>query len=266
MSDVVSLQAGFSSRIYRPGLRDLNPFTNIRNNFNIRQGNPELMPEYTDSYEITSIFDVGKTSLNFGLYHRYTINAIVNILTTEYSATFEENINTTQPENIGTNSIIGAEFNTKYSPAKWLTFNIDLNYNTFNRIGTFESNVFDFKGNQWSSKLMARFKLPANIDFEATGNHQSKVKTIQGSQSANTYLDFGLRKKILKGKGVLSLSVRDVFASRIFEGFNTTQDATTGLDNSSAYSKSLRGRFVAIGFSYGFGKGEAMEYSGGKRR
>ena len=113
---------------------------------------------------------------------------------------------------------------------------------------------------------MARFKLPANIDFEATGNHQSKVKTIQGSQSANTYLDFGLRKKILKGKGVLSLSVRDVFASRIFEGFNTTQDATTGLDNSSAYSKSLRGRFVAIGFSYGFGKGEAMEYSGGKRR
>ncbi|MEP5340441.1 MAG: TonB-dependent receptor [Algibacter sp.] len=253
MSDVVSLQAGFSSRIYRPGLRDLNPFNNIKNNLNIRQGNPELMPEYTDSYEITSIFDIGKTALNFGLYHRYTTDVIERI------SEFEDDVTTTKPENIGTNSLIGAEFNTKYSPAKWLTFNVDLNYNTFNRIGTFESDVFDFKGNQWSSKLMTKFKLPEDIDFEATGNHQSKVKTVQGTQSASTHLDFGLRKKTLKGKGVISLSVRDVFASRIFETY-TTQD------NFNTYSKSKRGRFVALGFSYGFGKGDAMEYSGGKRR
>ncbi|WP_233702535.1 TonB-dependent receptor domain-containing protein [Hyunsoonleella flava] len=253
ISDAVSLQAGYSARINRPGMRELNPFFNIRNNFNIRQGNPALMPEFTDSYELTSIFDIGKTSLNFGVFHRYTTDVIERI------SVFENNVNISMPENIGTNSTLGAEFNTKYSPAKWLTFNFDFNYNQFNRKGTFESTVFDFNGNQWSSKLMAKFKLPAEIDLEAVGNHRSKVKTVQGVRSANTFLDIGVRKKILKDKGVINLSIRDVFKSRFFENFITQ-------GNSEAYSWSRRGRFIAIGFSYGFGKGEAMEYSGGKRR
>lgn len=253
LSDAVSLQAGYSARINRPGMRELNPFFNIRNNFNIRQGNPNLMPEFTDSYELTSIFDIGKTSLNFGVYHRYTTDVIERI------SVFENNVNTSMPENVGTNSTLGIEFNTKYSPARWLTFNVDFNYNQFDRKGTFESAVFDFNGDQWSSKLMAKFDLPADIDLEAVGNHRSKVKTVQGVTSANTFLDIGIRKKILKDKGVINLSIRDVFKSRFFESFISQ-------GNSEAYSWSRRGRFLAIGFSYGFGKGEAMEYSGGKRR
>lgn len=253
LSDAVSLQAGYSARINRPGMRELNPFFNIRNNFNIRQGNPNLLPEFTDSYEITSIFDVGKTSLNFGAYYRYTTDVIERI------STFNDNVNTSMPENVGTNSVLGIEFNTKYKPATWLTFNVDFNYNQFDRKGTFMSSVFDFRGNQWGSKLMAKFDLPADIDLEAVGNHRSRVKTVQGVRSANTFLDIGVRKKILKDKGVINLSVRDVFASRFFETFIANQ-------NSRASSFSQRGRFVAIGFSYGFGKGEAMEYSGGKRR
>ncbi|MGC6431294.1 MAG: TonB-dependent receptor domain-containing protein [Jejuia sp.] len=253
VSDILSLQTGYSARINRPGMWELNPFFNIRNNFNIREGNPALMPEFTDSYELTSIFDVGKTDLNFGVYHRYTTDVIERV------SVFEDNVNTIRPENIGTNSTLGIEFNTKYSPSKWLTLNLDFNYNQFNRKGTFESTIFDFNGNQWSSKVMAKFKLPADIDLEAVGNHRSKVKTVQGARSANTFLDIGVRKKILKDKGVLNLSIRDVFESRIFENFISQ-------GNSEAYSYSLRGRFVALGFSYGFGKGEAMEYLGGKRR
>jgi len=253
VSNMLSLQTGYSARINRPGMWELNPFFNIRNNFNIREGNPALMPEFTDSYELTSIFDIGKTDLNFGIYHRYTTDVIERV------SFFEDNVNTSRPENIGTNSTLGIEFNTKYSPLKWLTLNLDFNYNQFNRKGTFESTVFDFNGNQWSSKVMAKFKLPADIDLEAVGNHRSKVKTVQGTRSANTFLDIGVRKKILKDKGVINLSIRDLFESRIFENFISQGD-------SEAYSYSLRGRFVTIGFSYGFGKGEAMEYLGGKRR
>ncbi|MCB4799443.1 TonB-dependent receptor domain-containing protein [Neotamlana laminarinivorans] len=252
-SDVVSLQAGYSKRIYRPRLRDLNPFFNIRNSYSIRQGNPELQPEFTDSYEITTIFDISKTALNFGVYHRFTTDVIESITTAE------DNVSTARPENIGTNSTVGFEFNTKYSPINWLTFNVDFNFNYFNREGTFEDQVFDFNGDQWTSKLMAKFKLPADIDFEATGNYQSDYETVQGNTEAIAFLDIGLRKKILKGKGVFSFGVRDAFASRNFESF-TNQDTFTN------YSKNSRGRFLTFGFSYGFGKGEAMEYSGGKRR
>ena len=70
-------------------------------------------------------------------------------------------------------------------------------------------------------------------------------------------MDFGARKKILKGKAIVNLSVRDVFASRISESI-TTQPTYYLRD----YSK--RGRFITLGISFGFGKGEAMEFSGQK--
>lgn len=253
LSDMLSLQAGYSKRIYRPRLWDLNPFFNIRNNFNIRQGNPDLQPEFTDSYEITSIFDIGKTSLNFGLFHRYTTDVIERV------STSSNNVIVQRPENIGTNSTYGIEFNTKVSPLQWLSFNVDFNYNAFSRVGSFQSKVFDFKGDQWNSKILAKFKFPADIDFEATGNYNSKYQTIQSEVSDMAFLDLGLRKKILKGKGVVNMSVRDVFESRI-------QESVTVQGDFDAYSRNMRGRFFTFGFSYGFGKGDAMEYSGDRRR
>lgn len=252
-SEKVSVQAGYSRRIYRPRLWDLNPFFNIRNNFNIRQGNPDLLPEFTDSYEITGIFFVGKTPLNLGVYHRYTDAVIERI------SFFEDNVNITKPENIGTNKAVGVEFNTKYSPVKWLSFNLDFNYNTFSREGSFEDTLFDFTAEQWTSKLLTKLKMPLDIDFEATGNYQSPLQTIQGEINGIAFLDFGLRKKMVKGKAVLSLSVRDAFASRIQENEIVQNDF-------EVYNRSFRARFVSFGFSYGFGKGEAMQYSGGRRR
>ncbi|MGX1930780.1 TonB-dependent receptor domain-containing protein [Flagellimonas sp. 2504JD4-2] len=252
-SEKVSLQAGYSKRIYRPRLWDLNPFFNIRNNFSIRQGNPDLLPEFTDSYEVTTIFFIGKTALNLGIYHRYTTDVIERI------STFENNVNTTRPENIGTNKTNGIEFNTKYSPARWLTFNADFNYNQFSREGIFEEVVFDFNADNWSSKLMTKLKLPADIDLETTGNYRSRYQTVQGEVNDYLFMDLGVRKKLMKGKAILNLSVRDVFASRISE----SQIAQADFE---VYNRRLRGRFVAFGFSYGFGKGEAMQYSGGRRR
>ena len=252
-SDKVSLQAGYSKRIYRPRMWDLNPFFNIRNNFSVRQGNPDLQPEFTDSYEITSIYILGPASINFGVYHRYTTDVIERI------TTFENNVSTTKPENIGTNRATGIEFNAKYSPAKWLTLNGDFNYNQFKRDGNFESTVFDFSNDQWTSKLMTKIKLPSDFDLEMTGNYQSSYQTVQSDVSDMLFMDLGLRKNIMKGKAVLNLSVRDLFASRVDE----SQIAQASYE---VYNRRQRGTFVALGFSYGFGKGEAMQYSGQRRR
>jgi outer membrane receptor protein involved in Fe transport len=252
LSEGISLQAGYSRRIFRPRLWDLNPFFNIRNNFSIRTGNPDLQPEFTDSYELASIFILGKTSLNFTVYHRYTTDVVERI------STFENNVNTTKPLNIGTNGATGLELNGKYTPNNWLTFTGDVNYNYFNRQGELEATSFDFNADQWSSKLTTKLKLPAGIDFEVTGQYQSAEQSVQSRQSDQLFADLGLRKKILNGKGVLNISVRDVFASRIGESI-------TDQSGFYLYSRRQRGRFVTLGFSYGFGKGEAMEFSGARR-
>jgi outer membrane receptor protein involved in Fe transport len=252
ISDNFSIQAGYSKRIKRPGLRELNPFSNIRNNFNISTGNPDLQPEYTDSYEITSIHKIGKASLNFSLYNRYTIDVVDRI------STFENNVSTSRPENVGTNSTTGFEANGKYSPTDWFSFNGDFNINYFTRKGVFEATNFDFKGNQWSSSLTTKFKIPSQFDLEISGNYNSKFKTLQNDISENYFADFGLRKKILKGKVILNLSIRDVFATRINETITSQSDFYL-------FNSRQRGRFVTFGISYGFGKGEAMQFSGQRR-
>ncbi|NRD24714.1 TonB-dependent receptor [Winogradskyella litoriviva] len=253
VSENVSLQAGYSRRIFRPRLWDLNPFFNIRNNFNIRQGNPDLQPEFTDSYELTSIYKIGKASFSSSLYHKYTTEVIERV------SSSIDNVTTTTPENIGTNASIGFETNGKYSPTKWLTLTGDFNYNYFDRVGTFEAESFDFSGRQWSSRLGTKIGLPADIDVELTGRYQSSFETIQGDISGYGFLDLGIRKKIIKGKAVVNLGIRDLFESRIQESYVYQPTFET-------YSFSQRGRFITLGLSYGFGKGEAMTYSGGRRR
>lgn len=91
INDNVSLQAGYSKRIFRPRLWDLNPFFNIRNNFNIRRGNPNLQPEYTDSYELTGIYKIGKASFSSSIYHKYTTEVVERV------STFIDNVTTTTP-------------------------------------------------------------------------------------------------------------------------------------------------------------------------
>ncbi len=253
VTDKFSLQAGYSRRVFRPRLWDLNPFFNVRNNFSIRTGNPALQPEFTDSYELTSIYVLDKVSMNFGIYHRYTTDVVERI------STFEDNVNTFKPVNIGTNRATGLEYNAKYNPTKWLTTNGDFNYNYFRRDGTLDGTSFDFDADQWTAKLTSKFKLPADIDFEITGHYESAYQTVQREYSDNIFADLGLRMKLMKGKGVISIGVRDVFASRI-------QKSITDQTTFYLYSRRQRGRFMTLGFSYGFGKGEAMEFSGQRRR
>jgi outer membrane receptor protein involved in Fe transport len=249
INEFLSFQAGYSRRIRRPRLWDLNPFFNIRNNFNIRTGNPNLQPEFTDSYELSGIYLITKASFNASLFHRYVTQVIERV------STFNEGITTTTPLNIGTNQVTGVEVNFKFDPFRFLSINGEGNWLYFNRKGTLETTSFDFAASRWGSKLTSQFKLPADINLELSGQYASSYQTIQGTDAGNLFADIGIRKKILNKKAVLNLGVRDLFASRV--DINETFQ-----DDFYLYSRRQRGRFITLGFSYGFGKGEAMSYSG----
>lgn len=251
-SQSFSLQAGYSRRIYRPRLWELNPFFNIRNSYNYRKGNPNLRSEYSDSYEISAIFLKGISSLNMSLYQLYTTNTIESV------TTFQDNISVSGPENLGSKRVNGIEINGKITPSKKITINGDFNYNTFDRKATWQNRSFDFKGNSWSSEITSKFKFSKDLDVEMSWNYQSGFKTIDGESGPSQFFNLGARKKLLKGKGVVSLNIRDLFATRVREN-------ETIRDNFNIWSRSVYGRFWVIGFSYGFGKGEAMEFRSRRR-
>jgi outer membrane receptor protein involved in Fe transport len=247
-----SLQAGYSRRIHRPRLWHLNPFFNITNTYNVRTGNPDLNPEYTDSYELTGIFQMENLSFSSSIYNKYTTDVIENF------STFKDNINYSSPQNIGTNNSLGFEINGKYTPTKWLSFNGDFNILSYKREGNYNNKDYDVSSSRWFSKLTSKLKLPAHYDLELTGNYQSKFKSLQSTVSSNYFVDLGLRKKMLNGRAIVSLSVRDLFATRRNKNIINTPQYYT-------YANRERSPSFVIGFSWGFGKGEAMEFGGEKR-
>ncbi|MGS2764726.1 TonB-dependent receptor domain-containing protein [Sinomicrobium sp. M5D2P9] len=249
LNDSHSLQLGYTRRVSRPRLWDLNPFFNIRNNYNIRRGNPDLQPEFADSYEITGIFIFEKASLNSSVYHLYTTDVVERV------STFEDNVNVTTPMNIGTNRKTGLEINGKYTPVRAITLSGDFNYGFFQRKGDYQEQNFDFRGDQWSFRANSKFKLPADYDLELTVNYQSGFPTVQGEVSGFAFADVGVRKRLWNGKAIINLGVRDVFSSGI-------QESYVYQDDFSVYNFSRRGQFFTLGISYSFGKGEAMTYSG----
>ncbi len=251
--DGLALQASYSRRIHRPRLWDLNPFFTLRDNFNIRTGNPNLLPEYTDSYEVTSIHELSDVSLNLAIFHQRTDQVIEHVTTVD-----SENITTTQPQNIGTNYRTGLEINAEYTPTKSLSLSSDFNWGYFNRKGTFNNTNFDLNSQNWSARLNAKLNLGKGINAQLSGRYRSKIKELTQTQRDNYFIDFGIRKKVLQGRGVLNLSIRDLFSTR--------RDASI-IDLTDYYvsNSRKRGRFIVFGFSYGFGKGDAMEFSGHKQ-
>jgi len=251
----LSIQAGYSRRIYRPVLWQLNPFFNIRNNFNIRKGNPNLRPEYSDSYELAAIYNISGLSINCSFYKLNTKDEIT------YVTTLQNNISETAPENLGTNNANGIEVNGKLEIGKKIVITSDFNLNRFNRRGVWGTQNFNFNGTRWSSELRSKIKFPKDLDAELTLNYLSDYRTVDGERGPSRNLNFGIRKKIVGGRGVINLIVRDIFATRV-------RESRAIRSNFIVDNWSTSGTFFSLGFSYGFGKGEAMEYQskGGRRR
>ena len=251
----LSLQLGYSRRIYRPSLWQLNPFINIRNNFNISAGNPELRPEYSDSYEFAAIYNTSGLSINCGIYQLNTTEKIT------YVTSLENNISKRSPENLGTSNANGIEINGKLDVSKIIVITSDFNLNRFNRRGIWGSQNFNFNGTRWSSEFRSKIKFPKDLDIELTLNYLSEYRTVDGERGPSRNINFGVRKKIVDGRGVINLMVRDIFGTRVSE-------SRAIRSNFIVNNWSTSGTFFSLGFSYGFGKGEAMEYQskGGRRR
>jgi len=251
-NEQLSLQAGYSKRIRRPHMWDLNPFESYRDPLNISKGNPNLRPSLSDSYEITAIKTFQSGSVNASLFYRQTDDVVNDVYTVS------DNVTTSMPVNVGKSKQTGIEFNSKLEPFKWLSFLAEGNYMFYNRTGTYLDQNFDFKNESWSTRMTAKFKLPLHIDAEYKFRYYSKSESLQGYYKAVSYSDLGIRKKFMKGKAVVNLSVKDVFNSRKRKYESKNTDFYT-------YNENQRhGRIIVMGLSFGFGKGETMEYSGMK--
>ncbi len=258
-----SLQVSFSKRISRPRFWDLNPFFTFADARNIFRGNPNVDPEFTDSYEVSYIKYFDKASISSSVYYRHTTGVIQRIQTLVEQ---EGNLITVrQPENLATEDSYGLEFILSYDPTDWWRMNGNFNFFRSITDGTNFGEGFQAKATTMTGRFNSRVTFWENVDLQLSFSYRAPRNTTQGRRKSTYSFDFGLSKDIMKKKATLTLSGRDMFNTRI------RRSVTFGDNFYSTDRFQWRARQLTLTFNYrlnqqkrrGGGRSGGGDYDGG---
>ncbi len=208
------VQASYTRRISRPWGGQLNSFVNITDSTNISFGNPELMPQFSNAYELNFIKTWEKHILSFSGYYRSTNDVIQSI------SYLRDNIMNTTQDNITKSVSSGTEIVVKNNFFKILemTTTVNLYYyklDGFSYLPKGTTSYITDDGSEdfsWNGRMIANFKFPKSYSLQLTGNYDARQIIAQGYRKAGYSMDAGLRKSF--NKISISATARDLFNSR----------------------------------------------------
>ncbi|HET8860582.1 TonB-dependent receptor domain-containing protein [Marivirga sp.] len=203
-----TIQASYSRRFDRPRFRSLNPFSNFNDDRNIRIGNPNLNPEFTDSYEVGLVNNFSDATLYSGLYYRKTTGV------TESINTVIDGITYTQPQNLAARNSIGIENNYSHDLNDWWRLNGNLNVYYSETYGSVEDRDFSAETFTASGRATSQMSFSNDFNVQLSAFYRAPQQTTQGTRKSFYMVDLGFSKEVLKKKGTLALNVRDLLNSR----------------------------------------------------
>jgi len=241
------VQLSITRRVNRPNFFQLIPFTDFSDSLNIRRGNPDLVPEFTTSGELSYSKTKGTATFLTSVYYKYTDNLITSYLQKNVAGTL---VNTFINANSSYN--YGVEFTYMNKIARFwdLTSNINL-YNS--KINLNNINSAFTQDALWTvfGKINNNFTLPKKYIIQLSFDYQGKTNMpvsqnqgggpggggpmMQAQSSSQGYiqpfygLDLAFKKSFLKNDvATVTLSFNDIFRTRgntqilTGEGFNQT--------------------------------------------
>lgn len=249
-----SFQLSYSRRLSRPRFRNLLPFSNFSDARNLRQGNPDLDPEYTHSMEAGYLAYWDNGSLLSSVYFRRTEGVIERI--TLFN---EEGLSVRIPVNLSVRNALGVELSGSQDLYPW--WSLSGNMNVFGQIteGEYEGTEFYAEAISMNARLNSRMTLPGDIRIQASGNYNAPRNTPQGKRLARYSMDLGASKSILDNNGTIALSVRDVFNTNRWREITDTGEFYRELDFQ------WRVRQISLTFTYRINEEERKDRRGGER-
>lgn len=256
-SEANSIQMSYSRRIRRPRFWDLNPFFTFSDSRNIRSGNPNLNPEFTDSYELSFIKYWETTTFTSSLYYRDTKGNISNVRSLEQQG--EDLVTISRPENFGRENSLGLEFILSAEPAPWWRVNGSMNFFYSVVDGSNINESFKVDTYTWFGRVNSRISLGEDLDMQWNVFYRAPRATAQGKSKGIAALDLGMSKEILKNNGTLTLSVRDLFNSRRYRYENY------GDNFYSSGSSQWRARQAVLTLNYRINQSQQQRGKGNRR-
>ncbi|QZT38548.1 TonB-dependent receptor [Halosquirtibacter xylanolyticus] len=228
ITDNDQLMTSYTKRIKRTRGYYLEPFITWVDNFNVRQGNPNLIPELIDSYEVTYLKDFGRNFLSVDLYYRVTHNKVEQI-----ESVYDENIIMRTPENIGQDYSFGTEITLGVSPFKWWKINLMGNLYDYRVEGQLNDQDFSRSSFNWTGRFNNTFIINKTTSFQINNTYQSGSVTAQGSKEGYYSMNIAARKSFFDRKLNATIQMRNALNTINYESYSEAPGLTTY--NSTTY-------------------------------
>ena len=229
-----------SRRIVRPAYQKLNPFVFIVNKYTIQRGNPYILPQYSWNLEFSHRYNqLITTTLSYSTVRNYFSQLFLSEGT---------NILIYTDGNVGEMKNLGLSVSLQFPVTKWWSFNGQGNFN-YKKLNGYKNISYQSSINQFQFSASNQFIITKTLMAELSGFYISKARNdLQELLYPTGQVSAGVSKTILKGKGNLKFSARDVFFTQAMEGL-------TDFPQAQEYFKLTRdSRLFFLSFSYRFGK------------
>ena len=209
LDDKNDLQLSYSRRISRPRFWWLIPFVGLDDARNIYSGNPDLNPEYTNSFEVGYLKNLEKGSLLPSIYYRFTTGVIDRILISDSSG-----LTRSFPINLGFENSFGLELSGSYRIME--AWNLTGNFNFFRAIseGIYEEQDFSNDTYSWNFRASSKWTIKKKLGVQTSFNYRSPRNDAQGKIYSQYFMDLGASYDFFKGNATLTLSGKDLFNTR----------------------------------------------------
>ena len=224
MTPVGQVTASYSRRIERPWPWMLQPYETWESERSVRRGNPDLRPEFIDSWDAGFQTAFGRNMLSAELYYRVTSD-MFTWKDTVYPGV--PNVILRTARNVGTDYSLGGELMLNLSPLSW--WGIQLTGDVYDyRVKSPDTSRSSFR---WNGRVNNDFRLPTGTRIQVSGYFSSPSVGLQGKEGRYFTTSASVRQNFLNRALSVTVVVRDILGTGRWEW----ESSGDGFQNSNVY-------------------------------
>lgn len=244
LSKLSNLKLSFGQRIQRPDEDFVNPYVAVTDPRDITVGNPLLLPEVTNQYELTFSTAAKGFNMNFGTFYRATRDIIEPIL-----SIIDDGVSLTSYQNIGKSSTLGANLFSSVTIKDKLQLRGNATVIYYTGEGLVNGVRLSNSGAYWNGNMNVSYTFSKTLRAEVNGFYSAPRVSLQGSRAAFARSSFAIRKDIWKKKASIG-----VVAVQPFAKYLKFPNQLKGTNFEQFSQNAVAQRSYGISFIYRFGK------------
>jgi outer membrane receptor protein involved in Fe transport len=213
------IMTSYTRRINRPHGWELEPLETWIDAYNVRKGNPSLLPEFIDSYELGYQTIFGNALFSIDAYYRITKNKIERVLSVH-----SENVSLQTTKNIGKDYSLGTEFYSNFDPTKGWNINLMGNLYNYKIEGSAADDIDTRESFNWSARFNNNIEVAENTQLQCNFMYNSPSVSSQGHRKGFVAANLAVKQQFFDKLITATLQIRDVLRTAKFEMTNESAD------------------------------------------